>query len=128
MLQNTLAAKPVQDAIQSTLQNFALKQNAAIMTNTLTAKEQDLLNAIIAASGWKGRRRGHRPDQEFAGIQEARKGDSGLSGRRKIQPHGRVVHNNQAVVYVTGIALVVGGVVALYATKTGGTVLNAAVA
>jgi hypothetical protein len=37
------------------------------------------------------------------------------------------VDNNQAVVYVTGIALVVGGVVALYATKTGGTVLNAAV-
>ena len=128
LLQNTLSAKPVQDAIQSTLQSFALKQNVAIATNTLTAKDaQDLLNAILNAAGGKAGDAALQQIKDSPAYKNLEKAIKDFQAAANSTPMGVWVDKNQAVVFITGIALVVGGAVALYATKTGGTVLNAVV-
>jgi len=128
LLQNTLSAKPVQDAIQSTLQTFALKKNVAIATDTLTAKDaQDLLNAIVSAAGGKAGDAAIAQIKNSPAYKKLEKAIQDFQAAAKTSPLGVWIDKNQAVVYVTGVALVVGGAVALFATKTGGTVPNTAV-
>ncbi|MGP8247404.1 MAG: hypothetical protein ACLQVN_23200 [Bryobacteraceae bacterium] len=128
LLQNTLSAKPVQDAIQSTLDSFFLKRNVAIAANTLTAKDaQDLLNAIAGAAGGKAGDAALQQIKDSPSYKKLEKAIQDFQAAANSTPMGVWVDKNQAVVYVTGIALVIGGAVALYATKTGGAVLNAVV-
>jgi hypothetical protein len=128
LLQNTLSAKPVQDAIQSTLESFALKKNVAIATNTLTSKDaQDLLNAIVSAAGGKAGDAATEQIKNSPAYKKLEKAIQDFQAAAKSSPMGVWIDKNQAVVYVTGITLVIGGAVALFATKTGGSVLNTAV-
>jgi hypothetical protein len=127
LLENSLSAKPVKDAIQSALESFALKQSAAIATNTLTAKDaQDLMTAILSAAGGKAGDAALQQIKDSPAYKLLDKAIQDFQTAAKSSPMGVWIDSNKGVVYVTGIALVIGGVVALYATKTGGGVVNLA--
>ncbi|MGB6946319.1 MAG: hypothetical protein WBE37_28240 [Bryobacteraceae bacterium] len=128
LVEKTLSDKKVQDAIESTLEAFMLKNNTAVMTNTLTAKDaQDLLAAIASGAGSKAGDAALGQIKNSPSYKSLEKAIQDFQQAAKTTPMGVWLDKNQAVLYVTGVALVVGGAAALYATKTGGSVLNAVV-
>jgi hypothetical protein len=128
LIEKSLSDKKVQDAIQSTLEAFMLKNNTAVMTNSLTAKDaQDLLAAIASGAGSKAGDAALSQIKNSSSYKSLEKAIQDFQQAAKTTPMGVWVDKNQAILYVTGIALVIGGSAALYATKTGGSVLNAIV-
>ncbi len=128
LIEKSLGDKKVQDAIESTLETFALKQNTAIMTNTLTAKDaQDLMAAIVSGAGGKAGDAALNQIKTSPAYKSLEQAIKDFQAAAKTTPMGVWVDKNQGILFVTGIALVVGGAAALYATKTGGTVVNAVV-
>lgn len=129
LLQASISNKAVQDAIQSALDSFMLKRMAdGTSMNDLTSKDAtDLLNALANSAGGK---LGDAALQQIKNSPEYKKLEKAIadfSAAAAASPMGVWIDNNSAMVFITGIALVVGGVAVLYATKTGGAITNAAV-
>jgi hypothetical protein len=128
LVERSLSDKKVQDAIESTLETFALKHNTAIMTNSLTPKDaQDLMSAIISSTGGKAGDAALTQIKNSSAYKSLEKAVQDFQAAAKTTPMGVWVDKSQGVLFVTGVALVVGGAAALFATKTGGTVVNAVV-
>jgi hypothetical protein len=147
LLAKSLSDKNVEDAIQSALNAFMLNRMAeGTGTGVLTANDaHDLLRAV---SGWTG---GAPADAALKNVQDStglgslgsQIGDaalnrikdspgykqlatalSGFEAALKTSPMGVWVDEHKTLVYVAGIALVVGGAAALFVTKTGGAAFN----
>lgn len=128
LVERSLSDQKVQDAIESTLEAFALKQNTAIMTNSLTPKDaHDLMSAIVTSAGGKAGDAALDQIKNSPAYKNLEKAIQDFQAAAKTTPMGVWVDKNQGILFVTGIALVVGGAAALYATKTGGSVVNAVV-
>lgn len=126
LLQNSLADKTVQSAIQSTLESFMLKRmTSGNATSDFSPKDaQDLLNALTSSTGGKLSDAALQQIKNSPAYKKLEKAFADFQAAAKACPMGVWVDNNKAIVYVTGIALAIGGVAVLYATKTGGTVVN----
>jgi hypothetical protein len=129
LLQNSLLDKNVQDAIQSALDAFILKRMAAgTGMNNPTAKDaQDLLSALASSAGGKLGDAALKQIKATPEFKKLEKAVSDFETAANASPMGVWVDKNSGMLFVTGIALVIGGAAVLYATKTGGTVTNALV-
>ena len=129
LLQTSLTDKSVQDAIQSSLDAFVLKRMiAGTAMDALTPKDaQDLLSAIANSAGGKLGDAALKQIKNSPEYKKLEKAVADFEAAAKASPLGVWVDKNSGMVFVTGIVLAIGGVAALYATKTGGTVTNLAV-
>ncbi len=120
MLQASLSSKPVLDAIQSALDSFILKKQAAgkSMGGLSPKDSQDLLNAIASSAGGKMGDAALSQIQSSPAYKNLQAALSDFQTAAKSSPMGVWVDKNSGLVLVTGIALVVGGAAVLYATKT----------
>ncbi len=128
LLQKSLMDKNVQDAIQSAMDSFILKRMAAgAGMNPLTAKDaQDLLSAIGSSAGGKLSDAALKEIKASPEYKRLEKAAADFEAAAKATPMGVWVDKNSGIVFVSGIALAIGGAAVLYATKTGGTVTNLA--
>jgi len=129
LIEKSLSDKTVQDAIQSALDAFILKRMAAGtgMTNPTAKDAQDLLSAIASSAGGKLGDAALKQIKASAEYKKLEKAVSEFETAAKASPMGVWVDKNSSMLFVTGIALVIGGAAVLYATKTGGAVTNALV-
>jgi hypothetical protein len=123
-LAEELRSRKVQEAIQSTLMSFALKQQKsgtsvisdaeaaklanALLTNAGNAVKQDLMDQVKRTPEYK------KLEASLDDLQKALK-SSAL---------GVWVDRNSGILYVVGAGLAIGGAAALYITKTGGPAVN----
>lgn len=128
LLEKSLADKSVQDAIKSALDTFMLKRmSSGASMNALTPKDaQDLLAAIANSAGGKLGDAALKQIKDSSGYKNLQKAVDDFQAALKNTPLGVWVDKNSGIVFVTGVVLAIGGVAALYATKTGGTVVNLA--
>lgn len=126
LLQNTLADKSVQSAIQSALDTYMIKRmSSGAGMDAFTPKDaQDLLTAIANSAGGKLGDAALKQIKNSPAYKKLEKAFADFQAAAKACPMGVWVDNNSGVVFVTGVALVIGGAAVLYATKTGGSVLN----
>jgi hypothetical protein len=127
LLQKSLSNKAVQDAIQSALDSFMLKRmTSGTSMNDLTPKDaQDLFKAITGAAGGKLGDAALNQIKQSPEYKQLQRALSDFEAAAKATPMGVWVDRHAGLVFVTGIALVIGGTAVLYATKTGGTLVNA---
>jgi len=126
LLENSLNDKRVQDAIQSALDTFMLKRMTSGQgTQDMTSKDaQDLLNAIANSAGGK---LGDAALQQIKKSPEYKRLEKAIADFQlavKTSPMGVWVDHNKGLVFITGLALVIGGAAVLFATKTGGLVTD----
>ena len=125
LLEKTLNSKPVQDAVTTALEKFEMSKSAAIQNGTLTAKDaHDLMNALAGASGGKIESAALEQIKKSPEYKRLEKAVQEFLQAAKTSPMGVWVDKHKKVVYITGIAMVLGGVAALFITKTGGRVVN----
>ncbi|HEX3879636.1 MAG TPA: hypothetical protein VHW24_21785, partial [Bryobacteraceae bacterium] len=128
LLEKSLVDPSVQTAIRSGLDSFLLKRmTAGTSMNPLTPKDaQDLLGAMGSAAGGKLGDAALKQIKATPEYKKLEKAIADFQAAAKSAPLGVWIDSGVGIVFVTGIALAIGGAVALYATKTGGTVVNVA--
>lgn len=128
LLEKSLAEKSVQDAIQAALDAYMLKRmTSGANLDPLTPKDaQDLLAAIANSAGGKLSDAALKQIKDGPAYKRLQKAFDDFQAVIKTTPMGVWVDKNAGVVYVTGAALGIAGLAALYVTKTGGTVINLA--
>jgi hypothetical protein len=118
----------VQSAIQTVLSTFVLSRQ-----QTGTTQVSDKEAKQLVADLWK-KAGGKLTDgvlEQLKKTPEYRKLDASINDLEKTvktSPLGIWVDKNKGILYVIGAGLAVGGAVALYVTKTGGTVVNTSLA
>lgn len=129
LLQKSLSDKKVQDAIESALDSFMLKRmTSGAGLHDLTPKDaNDLLTAIANSASGKLGDAALNQIKNSPEYKRLEKAFAEFQSAAKATPMGVWVDKNSAVVYVTGIALVIAGAAVLYATKTGGALNNAVI-
>jgi len=126
LLEKSLNDKRVQDAIRSALDTFMLKRmTSGKGTQDMTSKDaQDLLSAIAGSAGGKI---GDAALAQIKNSPEYKRLEKAIADFQlavKTSPMGVWVDHNSKMVFVTGLALAIGGAAVLYATKTGGLVTD----
>jgi hypothetical protein len=126
LLEKSLLDSKVQDAISSTLGSFMLQRmvSGAGTTNMNPKDAKDLINALQAAGESKVHDALTQQITKTPEYLELQQAIQHFENAAKFSPMGVWIDRNQGIVIVVGIALVVGGAAALYATKTGGTAIN----
>ena len=119
-----LQKQDVQSAIQLVLANFALNRQQTGTTAVSDAEAKQLATDLWNKAG--GKLTGSVLEQ-LKQTPEFKKLDKSLTDLEqalKTSPLGVWVDNNKAILYVVGAGLAIGGAIALYVTKTGGTVID----
>ncbi|MFL4971940.1 MAG: hypothetical protein ACJ8FU_06875 [Xanthobacteraceae bacterium] len=126
-IQKALLSPAVQKAITKSLLDFA-KSKSAIGNNTVVSDEEakklaDALRTGVTDAATKELMEKVKATSAYKQLQES------IEAFQKAAKHSSLgvwIDKNKNVLYVVGAALVLGSASALYITKTGGTLLNAA--
>jgi len=124
-LAKALQQHPVELAIQQVLASFALNKQQQGTTTVNDAEAKQLATDLWNKAG------GKLTDSVLAQLKqtpEFKRLDQSLTDLEKSLKNSSLgvwVDKNKNILYVVGIGLAIGGAIALYATKTSGTVLNA---
>lgn len=114
----------VQLAIQRALATFALNQQQSGTTKVSDQEAKQLVTNLWSKAGGPLKDSVLEQLKKTPEFSQLDKSLTDLEQSLKTSPLGVWVDRNKGILYVIGAGLAIGGAVALYVTKTGGTVIN----